>query len=49
MMAQSGRKYFPTSEKIKQKIFLTEAIPLCNNNCTIYYITSVHNNFNTVI
>ena len=22
---------------------LTETIPLCNKNCTIYYIPSVHN------
>jgi len=29
--------------------FLTEAIPLYNNNCTIYYISSVHNNINIVI
>ena len=26
-----------------------EAIPLCNNNCIIYYIPSVHNNINIVI
>jgi len=29
--------------------FWTEAIPLCNNNCTIYDIPSVHNNINIVI
>jgi len=29
--------------------FLTEANPLCNNNCIIYYIPSVRNNINIVI
>jgi len=29
--------------------FLTEGIPLCSNNCTLYYIPSLHNNINIVI
>jgi len=29
-------------------IDLTEAIPLCNNSCTIHYTLSAHNNINIV-
>jgi len=46
-----GRGGFPRLRQMAMLIAvnLTETIQVCNNNCTIYYIPSVHNNINIVI